>query len=161
MPLDFIRAINSRRRFRSILRVFVALAAAVGGLGFLFALCLHLYTFFNANLRMNAMFVAGHVGAIALGALTRGLYGFRDEPLDSGSYPRWARKPLMFLVGYFVLNIVLLAVARDENPYSQTIMLRFFTSGWLFFYAALFAQLTGLWDNLRPGFREIRWSRDD
>ena len=58
----------------------VGLAAAIAGLGFLFALALHVATFIAVNVNTNALLFSGHIVLIAIGAFTAGMYRVRSEP---------------------------------------------------------------------------------
>jgi len=120
---------------------------------------------------------------MALGAFTAGMYKIRSEGYPDPRLRRRAKRILLFLFGYFILNMALLFVSfsggspevvngsyrlsnhgklirylsKDEYQQSLMLELRFFTSGWLVGYAAVLTYLSALWVGLRPGFREIHW----
>ena len=178
-----MKAVNKALFFRTAMRWMVGLALALVGIGFIFSLILHSVTFFVPQVATRMMFM-GHIALMILGAFTVLVYRIRSKLFDETPLPHWTKKALLFLLGYFVLNMVLIYVAfeggsptavngtyelsdhgrfiralgREEYEHDAMLEIRFFTSGWIASYGALLAYLARLWSDLRAGFREIVWS---
>jgi hypothetical protein len=113
--------------------------------------------------------------------VTIAIYKWKSEPFEAAVLPSWAKTPLMILFLYFLLNMIsMIIVFKGGSPtmvngtyelanHGKLIRyltleeyqgltnweLRFFSSGWVVFFAGLAAYLWHLTEVFTAGYREI------
>jgi hypothetical protein len=166
-----------------MLRLLVILLLVVSIAGLVLSFAVHVATFFSTNLGGIWRFFWFHVGIFLVFVPTIAIYRYKREAFLPSALPYWSRIPLYVLFGYFVFNMIFLAVAlhggsaevvngayqlTDHGKLIRYITveeylrftdyeLRFFSRGWVIFYAGIAAYLLHLRGVLTPGFREIHF----
>jgi hypothetical protein len=165
-----------------MLRSLVVLLLVVSVAGFFLSLAVHVATFFSINLGGIWRFFWFQIGIFVVFIPTIAIYRYKEETFLPSVFPRWSRMPLYVLFGYFIFNMVFLMLAlhggspelvngayqltdhgrliryltEEEYLRFTNYELRFFSSGWMIFYAGTAAYLWHLRDVVTSGFREIR-----
>lgn len=167
-------------RVRSLVNILFGISVAA----FVASLTLHAATFASSGLGGVRRFFPVHIAAIALAILTVAIYKWKAEPFEAKVLPSWAKAPLVVLFLYFVLNMVSMFVVfkggsptmvdgsyqltdhgkliryltADEYQSLTNWELRFFSSGWMVFFAGLAGYLWHLREVFAPGYREVHLS---